>query len=86
LFVKDESNIHVQQLTPITYQITVLLWVSGVVVKRSNVSEESTASIFSATEIVWMDATVIWRENFVGYILEFEIVWPITAREGGNSG
>lgn len=36
--------------------------------KFSDVSEERTISIFMGNELVWANAEVIWRKDFVGYV------------------
>jgi len=41
----------------------------GVVANKfSEVSEERTISIFMGNELVWANAEVIWRKDFVGYV------------------
>jgi hypothetical protein len=46
--------------------------------------EEHTASTFIKTGFVWADAKKIQRKNFVSYVEQFEIVWPITAMKVGG--
>jgi hypothetical protein len=53
-------------------------------VKCSNVSEEYTASVFSAIELLQADAEVIHSKKYVGYVRSLERVWLITATEFKN--
>jgi hypothetical protein len=47
-----------------------------------NVLQEHTASIFTVTELVKMDAEVIWSKKCVSYVGWFDGLEPITGTEG----
>lgn len=44
--------------------------------------EEHTASIFTVTELVQMDAEMIWSKKHVSYVGRFDGLEPITVTEG----
>jgi hypothetical protein len=46
-----------------------------------NVLEEHTASIFTVTELIKMDAEMIWSKKCVIYIGQFDSLEPITGTE-----
>ena len=57
-----------------------------VVVKCSDILDECTASFFRVTGLVFMDAEVLRRKISVDYIRQFEVVWSLSAMEGGKLG
>jgi hypothetical protein len=66
----------------ITDQIMVFFWVLHHVV--INVVGEHTASIFIVTELVKMDAEMIWSKKCVSYVGQFDGLEPITGTEGSK--
>jgi hypothetical protein len=47
-----------------------------------NVLEKHTASIFTVTELVKMDAEMLWSKKCVSYVGQFDGLEPITDTEG----
>jgi len=62
------------------YQIMLFFWVLHDVV--INVLEEHTSSIFTVTELVKMDAEMLWSKKCVSYVGQFDGLEPITGTEG----
>lgn len=55
-------------------------------VKCSDILDECTASFFRVTGLVLMDGEVLRRKISVDYMGQFEVVWSISAMEGGKFG